>query len=78
MHQGPGALGLRAFLFSDDFRRKSLSNGIEDKLLSIARDADFSWRCLRHSFCSRHIQNGVSLKAAQELMGHKVLAMTAR
>jgi len=43
-----------------------------------AKILDFSWHCLRHSFCSRLIQNGVSLKAAQELMGQKVIAMTAR
>jgi len=49
-----------------------------DEAVMEAKIHDFSWHCLRHSFCSRLIQNGVSLKAAQELMGHKVLAMTAR
>jgi len=39
---------------------------------------DFTWHCLHYSFCSRLIQAGVSLKVAQELIGHKTIVMTAR
>ena len=40
--------------------------------------ADFTWHCLRHTFASRLIMAGVSLRTAQELMGHKMIAMTCR
>lgn len=59
--------------FGPDAKRAWLNEA-----LTAAKIHNFSWHCFRHSFCSRLIQNGVSLKAAQELMGHKVLAMTAR
>jgi site-specific recombinase XerD len=37
-----------------------------------------TWHILRHTYCSRLVMAGVDLKTAQELMGHKTLAMTAR
>jgi len=49
-----------------------------DDAIDEAEVEDFTWHCLRHTFCSRLIQAGVSLKVAQELMGHKTIAMTAR
>jgi site-specific recombinase XerD len=39
---------------------------------------DYTWHRNRHTFCSRLIMAGVGLKAAQELMGHKTIQMTAR
>jgi integrase len=36
------------------------------------------WHDLRHTFCSRLAQNGVSLKVIQEAAGHKTIAMSAR
>lgn len=39
---------------------------------------DFSWHCLRHTFASRLVMAGVSLRKVQELMGHKTIAMTCR
>jgi site-specific recombinase XerC len=39
---------------------------------------DFSWHCLRHTFASRLVMAGASLKAVQELMEHKTIQMTAR
>jgi integrase len=43
-----------------------------------AKIPDFTWHCLRHTFCSRLIMHGVGLKTAQTLMGHKTISMTAR
>jgi integrase len=40
--------------------------------------ADFTWHCLRHTFASRLVMAGVSLRTVQELMGHKTIAMTCR
>ncbi len=37
-----------------------------------------TWHITRHTYCSRLIMAGVDLKTAQELMGHKTIAMTAR
>jgi integrase len=39
---------------------------------------DFTWHCLRHTFASRLVMAGVSLRKVQELMGHKTIAMTCR
>jgi site-specific recombinase XerD len=38
----------------------------------------FTWHCLRHTFASRLVMNGVPLRTVQELMGHKTIAMTTR
>jgi integrase len=43
-----------------------------------AKIPDFTWHCLRHTFCSRLIMHDVGLKTAQTLMGHKTISMTAR
>lgn len=40
--------------------------------------ADFTWHCLRHTFASRLVMDGVGLRDLQELMGHKTIAMTCR
>jgi site-specific recombinase XerD len=39
---------------------------------------DFNWHALRHTFISRLVMNGVDLRTAQELAGHKSIAMTMR
>lgn len=38
----------------------------------------FSWHCLRHTFASRLVMAGVDIRTAQELLGHKTIAMTVR
>jgi site-specific recombinase XerD len=43
-----------------------------------AKVLNFSWHCLRHTFASRLVMAGVDLRTVQELLGHKVIAMTVR
>ena len=38
----------------------------------------FTWHCIRHTFASRLVMNGVDLRTVQELMGHKTISMTCR
>ena len=46
--------------------------------LKDAKIKDLRWHDLRHTFCSRLAQAGVSLKVIQEAAGHKTIAMSAR
>jgi|SRR6187402_480437 len=46
--------------------------------LKDAKIKSFRWHDLRHTFCSRLAQAGVSLKVIQEAAGHKTIAMSAR
>jgi len=46
--------------------------------LKEAKVKNFRWHDLRHTFCSRLAQAGVSLKVIQEAAGHKTIAMSAR
>lgn len=46
--------------------------------LKEARIKNLRWHDLRHTFCSRLAQAGVSLKVIQEAAGHKTIAMSAR
>jgi integrase len=46
--------------------------------LARAEVTGYTWHCNRHTFCSRLAMVGVSLKEAQELTGHKTIAMCAR
>lgn len=38
----------------------------------------FTWHCLRHTFASRLVMEGVDLRTVQQLMGHKTIQMTVR
>ena len=49
-----------------------------DKVKHRAKVKNFRWHDLRHTFCSRLAQRGVSLKVIQELAGHKTIQMSAR
>jgi len=49
-----------------------------ESALKEAKIKNFRWHDLRHTFCSRLAQAGVSLKVIQEAAGHKTIAMTAR
>ena len=46
--------------------------------LTDAKIKNLRWHDLRHTFCSRLAQSGVSLKVIQEAAGHKTIAMSAR
>ncbi len=46
--------------------------------LKDAKIKAFRWHDLRHTFCSRLAQAGVSLKVIQEAAGHKSIQMSAR
>jgi len=39
---------------------------------------DFTWHCLRHTFCSRLVMAGVDLRTVQELAGHLTISVTAK
>jgi integrase len=43
-----------------------------------AKVKGFRWHDLRHTFCSRLAQRGVSLKVIQVLAGHKTISITAK
>ncbi|HEY2456326.1 MAG TPA: site-specific integrase, partial [Candidatus Acidoferrum sp.] len=43
-----------------------------------AKIENFHWHDLRHTFASRLIMRGASLRAVQEALGHKGIAMTLR
>ena len=43
-----------------------------------AKIKNLRWHDLRHTFCSRLAQAGVSLKVIQEAAGHKTISMSAR
>ena len=71
--------GVRVFVTDDGkpFIRKPIRRWLEETVAK-AKIPDFSWHCLRHTFCSRLVMAGVPLKTVQELMGHKTIQMTAR
>jgi site-specific recombinase XerC len=43
-----------------------------------AKVEDFTWHCLRHTFASNLVMQGVDIRTVQELMGHKTIQMTLR
>jgi site-specific recombinase XerD len=49
-----------------------------EKAIRKAGLADFHWHDLRHTFASRLTMAGVGLRAVQEALGHKSVAMTVR
>ena len=69
----------RVFVTDDGkpFIRKPIRRWFEETMVKAAIN-EFTWHCLRHTFCSRLVMAGVSLKTVQELMGHKTIQMTAR
>ena len=49
-----------------------------EKALASAKITDFHWHDLRHTFASSLVMHGVNLRAVQEALGHKSIAMTVR
>jgi len=49
-----------------------------DKAITKAGIADFHWHDLRHTFASRLAMAGVGIRAIQDSLGHKSVAMTVR
>jgi len=49
-----------------------------EKAIRKAGLADFHWHDLRHTFASRLTMAGVGLRAVQDALGHKSIAMTVR
>lgn len=49
-----------------------------EKAVERAGIRDFTWHCLRHTFCSRLVMAGENIRSVQELMGHKSINMTMR
>jgi len=46
--------------------------------LKEAKVKNYRWHDNQHSFCSRLVQAGKSLKVVQELAGHRDIKVTAR
>lgn len=46
--------------------------------MELSEDDQWVPHCLRHTFASRLVQNGVSILTVQKLLGHKTLAQTMR
>jgi site-specific recombinase XerD len=49
-----------------------------ERAVRSAKIKDFTWYCLRHTFASRLVMEGVDLRTVAELMGHKTIQMTMR
>lgn len=49
-----------------------------EKAVKKAGLKDFHWHDLRHTFASRLTMAGVGIRAVQEALGHKSIAMTVR
>lgn len=49
-----------------------------DRAIEAAKIENFRWHDIRHTFASRLVTEGASLKAVRDLMGHKTIAMTMR
>jgi integrase len=49
-----------------------------EKAIAKAELVDFHWHDLRHTFASRLTMAGVGLRAVQDALGHKSVAMTVR
>lgn len=49
-----------------------------EPVLKDARVSNFSWHCLRNTFASRLVMQGVDIHTVQELLGHETIAMTVR
>jgi integrase len=58
--------------------RESTNSRWFEKAVRTAGVEDFRWHDLRHTFASRLAMAGVNLRAIQELLGHKSVAMTQR
>lgn len=56
---------------------KSARHWFEDALKEAGIE-DFRWHDLRHTFASRLAMAGASIRAIQEALGHKSIAMTVR
>lgn len=69
------------YVFSDNFGNHLKQHRCCDKLYSLCKRVGLrkvGWHTFRHTFASHLIQNGVSIKAVQELLGHSDIVTTMR
>ncbi|MFA7050004.1 MAG: tyrosine-type recombinase/integrase [Patescibacteria group bacterium] len=69
------------YVFSDNFGKPLKQHRCCDNLYSLCRRIGLrkiGWHTFRHTFASHLIQNGVSIKAVQELLGHSDIVTTMR
>lgn len=57
------------------YNKKELDDSIKEKREPILLP-DFTPHTLRHTFCTRMSENGIDIKALQEIMGHKNISVT--
>lgn len=64
--------------YSFEFRLNLANIRRVEKAIRKAGVSDFHWHDLRHTFASRLAMSGVGLRAIQDALGHKSIAMTVR
>jgi len=68
----------RAMVNTDGSDYLGISTKWFDKAVKRAGIIDFSWHCLRHTFASWLVMDGVNMRTVQVLMGHSSIKMTER
>lgn len=69
------------YVFSDKFGKPLKQYLCCDKLYSLCKKVELrkiGWHTFRHTFASHLVQNGASIKAIQELLGHSDIVTTMR
>ena len=78
--------GLEDLVFTDNAGRlvskEKVTKELNDTILLMKKEETinipcFTFHTLRHTYATRGLENGISLKVMQVLLGHKTLAMTA-
>lgn len=71
------------FVFTTLAYRAYVADGVNDRFRNIMNNIkiknynDLTIHCLRHTYCSIGIRNGVTLKEMQKILGHSSISVTA-